>query len=122
MLTPSDLAPHVGYAIGRLHCASYGSPSERAVAHSQPVGSSTVISMGIHCNRDITSCFDFIDRQSQFLAIDRRVHVVGRGKPDILLTDEKAMIAQVIVCIVNQDIEENAAKELFTISLGISAS
>jgi hypothetical protein len=78
--------------------------------------------MGIHRNRDIASCLDFVDCQCQFRALDRRIHVVGWGKPDTLLVNEKAVIAKVIVCIVNQNIEENAAKQLFAVSICCSDS
>jgi hypothetical protein len=65
----------------------------------------TAISACLHCNSNIASCLDFIDRLWPFRSADRRAEIISWGKANPPLVDENAMIAQVIIDVVNQDVE-----------------
>ena len=78
--------------------------------------------MRIHGHGNITCALCFVDGKRKLIAIDGRIDVIGRGKTYALRVDKEAMVAQMVVCIVNANVQKNSTKQLLTISQGIGTS
>ena len=77
--------------------------------------------VGIHRYRNVARRPRLIDDERKLVAI-RWLNVVGRRETNPRCIDEEAVVAKMVVCIKNANVDKNPTEQLLTIRLGIDTS
>lgn len=85
-------------------------------------GGDSVGLVGSHGHGNMTCALGFVDGKRKLIAIHGRIDVIGWGKTYALRVDEEAVIAQMVVCIVNANVQKNSTEQLLRIGLGVGTS
>ena len=78
-------------------------------------GGNAIALVCVHCYRDIAGGVRLVDGKRKFVAIDGGIDVVSRRKPNTLSADKEAVVAKVVIRIVNANVEQNPTEQLLTI-------
>ena len=74
---------------------------------------------GVHGHRYIANGLCFVDGERKLIAINSGIDVVGRRETNPRCVDEEAVVAEMVVCVRNADVQENPTEQLLTVGQGV---